>query len=153
MPSVGWMKKSGQWGCPWRGSHFHVPNMFYKAWNVIHPNAVLSGMCSFSCTRLVMITGFNIRASLNPGFAGRLAPGELLFPGVRHSGHVDWRGWALRWWAYICRSMQLLTIPQKEHLIWPAENLKRIYRRTMKVLCNYKSTVSYVKLRSLQFVP
>lgn len=101
--------------------------------------AVLSSVYSLSCTRLVMFGGFTISAALNPRFPGRLAPGELPFPGVWHSEQVHWRGWSLRWWAYMCRSMQLLTIPQKQHLIWLAEKHEHIFERNLKVLWNYKS--------------
>lgn len=96
--------------------------------------AVLSSVYSLSCTRLVMFGGFTISAALNPGFPGRLAPGELPFPGVWHSGQVHWRGWSLRWWAY--RNMQFLTVPQKQHLIWPAEKHEHIFERNLKVLWN-----------------
>lgn len=67
-----------------------------------------------------MFSGFIITAALNPGFPGRSAPRELPLPGLWHSFRVYWRGWALRWWAYMHRSMQHHTVPQKQSF-WPAD--------------------------------
>lgn len=113
--------------------------------------AVLSSVYSLSCTRLVLFGGFTISAALNPGFPGRLAPGELPFPGVWHSRQVHRGGWSLRRWAYMRGSMQLLTVPQKQHLTWPAEKHEHdLWEEPEGALeLQNHSTVSYVKPKTM----